>query len=252
VAPVLWTKGLIAVAAVVLFYWGFYRLLARRRIYDVLRGPLRRLRLTRRFSLDEISQVFHLLVTGASQLLFFLLLSFLLGVDLRRLLFRPFPPILLLYGALLGVVLAGISSFLSQVAMKAAEALFPARVPASGDEWLSLVRGGWMRLYIKTTRHASLPLAVASILLYIGVEELVFRGVLVTALLPLGKTAAVLVAGALFVAVQAFHMPSFTSAMFPMIGAAMVALCHGFLFVQTGHVIPLIVAHAVFFLALIL
>jgi hypothetical protein len=247
-----WIRALSGGAAVLLFYQYYYRLLASPRIYGALREPvIARFGLARRRSLDQVSQMFNLVVTGISQLLFCALLGILLGVDPRAALVEPFPPVLILYGGLVGVAEAGLATLLSQSAIQALPQVLPNRVPRSEDLWMALLRGGWLRMYVTATRRGARSLGLSSVVLYITVEELVFRGVLLPALLPLGALPAVILAAALFVAIQSFHMPSWSSAMFPMIGAAVVGVCHGVLLLETGTIVPLVVAHLVFFAAVI-
>jgi membrane protease YdiL (CAAX protease family) len=240
---------LLAFAAIVLFYKLFYRALSDPRIYRALRGLLRRSAYTKTRSLDEVSQVFHLGVTGLAQAVFCVVLAVLLGVELPGVAGPNFSLRLVAYGVVLGVVQVGMSSFLCFCAILMWQRLQPGRVPSTMDEWLSLAKAGWMRQYLKTARHVWWPLAALTILVYISFEEVVFRAVLIDAFRPLGDGLAVVLAGALFVSVQVFHMPSWKSAMFPIVGASLVGLCHGILYLHTGEITPLVVAHAVFFVA---
>ena len=82
-------------------------------------------------------------------------------------------------------------------------------------------------------------------------QELIFRGLLIPAFLDegLGGTASVASSGLLFVGVQALAMPSRRAALFPMVGAAVVGVVHGILFLHVPDVIPLAVAHVAFFSA---
>jgi hypothetical protein len=53
---------------------------------------------------------------------------------------------------------------------------------------------------------------------------------------------------ALFTAAQVFRMPSWRSAMFPALGARTLGVVDGLLFLAVPTILPLIVAHIVFFL----
>ena len=51
----------------------------------------------------------------------------------------------------------------------------------------------------------------------------------------------------LFIAVQVFNMPSWHSAMFAVLGALVIGLVHGGLYLAVPNLLPLIIAHMVTF-----
>jgi membrane protease YdiL (CAAX protease family) len=155
-------------------------------------------------------------------------------------------PALLICGVLLGVGDMGLSTFLCNVGIHVANEIAPADGPSRLDQWLVVARGGWMRYYLRTMDLAPLPFALLSILLYVAVEEIVFRGVLINYLQPLGAVVATVLSALLFAVVQVFHMPGWRAAMFPVIGALVVGVLHGALYIAVPNLIPLILAHLVF------
>lgn len=56
----------------------------------------------------------------------------------------------------------------------------------------------------------------------------------------------------LFVAMQVFFMASWRAAMFPVVGALVMGVVHGLLAWRVPHLLPLVVAHIVFFLFAVL
>jgi hypothetical protein len=80
-------------------------------------------------------------------------------------------------------------------------------------------------------------------------EEIIFRSVLVSAALPLGRVAAVATSTLFFSLVQTLHMPSWRSGFFPVIGALVTGTIHGTLFVLVPEIWPLIMAHVILFVA---
>jgi hypothetical protein len=113
--------------------------------------------------------------------------------------------------------------------------------------WLAESRGGWMAQFQAVVTEVPPWLAIVSITLYIAVEELIFRGILISALRPYGATIAIGVALVLFVSIQAFHMPRLRGASMPIAGATIVGTIHGLLFWMIPFLFPLIIAHLTFF-----
>jgi CBS-domain-containing membrane protein len=64
---------------------------------------------------------------------------------------------------------------------------------------------------------------------------------------PAGAGLALGIAAFFFLLVQTFHMPSWRAALFPVIGATVLSVVHGSLFLAVPDILPLIVAHIVFF-----
>jgi membrane protease YdiL (CAAX protease family) len=104
-----------------------------------------------------------------------------------------------------------------------------------------------MSQFSATVSTAPVWFAAASMGLYVSVEELIFRGILLELLRPAGAVWAIGISTVLFVMVQAFSMPGWRAAMFPMVGAAILGLVHGFLYWRVPVLLPLVVAHLTYF-----
>jgi len=141
-----------------------------------------------------------------------------------------------------------LGSFISNVVMRLVQLVHPVRHSSSKSSWFVAVEGGWMRSFLKTVEIVPMPFAVSAIILYIAMEEVVFRGVVINALIPWGQAAAVSISTVFFVLVQAFHMPSWRSAAFPIVSASVMGPLHGSLYVAVPDLAPLIVAHSTMFI----
>jgi hypothetical protein len=207
----------------------------------------RRLPLVDRFGWTAVNDVARLTIAAASQLLFLLALVLITGVDIVASL-RWNPP-LIAAGALLGIAEMGLSSFLAHVLMRTITSAAPSRFVGGLDDWLVVARGGWMRYFTNAVRITPRWYLLSVALLYVAVEELVFRATILTYLLPHGTVQALVYSVLAFTVVQVLHTPSWKTGMFPALGAIVVGFVHGWLFLVTGDVTPLIVAHFTFFVA---
>jgi hypothetical protein len=211
-----------------------------------------RLYLTMRHSFSEVEHMVGLALVGTSQLGFCLLLIWIGQLDLAHLGLTKVHATLIFYGILLGIGEMALSSLLGYVGMRIAMVFVPEKVPAELKDWLATARGGWMREYFRTAEIMPLPLAFLPIMLYVAVEETIFRGVLISVSLPGGTAWALGASTCLFALVQIFNMPSWSGAMFPVTGALIIGLLHGSLFLAVPEIVPLIVAHFAFFVAALL
>jgi Type II CAAX prenyl endopeptidase Rce1-like len=114
-------------------------------------------------------------------------------------------------------------------------------------DWRALARAGWLRSYSAAFRRLPVPLAASLLIGYVVVEEAIFRGVATAEYGRFGQVVAVVASSAMFTAVQVFRMPSWRSAVFPVVGGAFVGVVHALLYVRGASLLPLIVAHVVFF-----
>jgi len=213
------------------------------------RRLLTRLKFVSHFTADELESLVSLMAAAVGQVLFIVVAFAITDGSLAQLAPDRWEPLLLLLGALLGVGEAALASFLGFLCLRAAQAR------EGGDQdsrdWLATGRGGWIRFYLRTAEIAPAPLLLAVTAFYVTVEETLFRGVLITFLSAEGAGFAVAVSTIMFVTVQVFHMPSWRAAMFPALGGLVVGVVHGVLFVTTGDLAPLIVAHLMMFLVLV-
>jgi Type II CAAX prenyl endopeptidase Rce1-like len=211
-----------------------------------------RFRVASRYSTDELDKMIKLVVVGGLQLVFCCGLVLLSGVAVSSLLPGHVRPALMLYGIPLGIGEAALGSFLGEIAMRTAVAVAPGSVPNEPRDWLAMLKGGWMSLFFRTAQSAPFAFLGGLLVLYVSIEEVVFRGVLMGALAPVGTVVAFSVSLVLFLSVQTFHMPSWPSTIFPVMGALVIGVVNGALYLSVHDLGPLIVAHGVFLLTALL
>ena len=231
-----------ATSVLLIAYYGY----ALPRFGNLAPAVVRRLASARSIPLDDSEKIGRLAFAGISQSLFCVLLALVLGV-------RMPPPridatllVLILMAVLLGAAEMAGSGWLAQLVVNISIATSPRG--GSTDAWLAAGKGGWIREYRKAIEHLPLGFALGVIVLYVGVEELIFREVLLRAFRPHGDAIAVVASTFFFAAVQAFSTSSWRNAMFPIVGASVVGIVHALLWLAIPNVLPLIVAHVSFFL----
>lgn len=111
--------------------------------------------------------------------------------------------------------------------------------------WLDSSRAGWMGQLSTASRVLPRPLGGLLVWLQVGGEEMMFRHCI--PLLCGGGPVGFALGGVLFVGMQAIGMPRLRSAAFPLLGAAIMAVVHAYLYAATGSLAPLVVAHATSF-----
>jgi hypothetical protein len=236
----------VALLVVILVYYG---VAATRVNAWVTRRALERTSLVRRYSRMEATGVVRLGVASGLQLAFVLVLALVGAIDASVLLPPTFRPILLVYGAILGVAEMALGSFVCNVAMRISQRLLGEERALDSRAWFVASKGGWMRSFTKAVEIMPAPVVLALFLLYVGMEETVFRGIVVNATRGLGTGVALVVSTLMFVAVQVFHTPTWRTAMFPVIGALIMGVVHGWLYLAVPDLTPLVVAHLAFFAA---
>lgn len=206
-----------------------------------------RLSFGQRHSLGDIEGLTTLVVSVVMQIMLFFALALCVDFDLSQFFTEPFQPVLLLFGAVLGIGEMALASLLGLIAMRVAMVIAPAS-PTRLHHWYVLVNSGWMRLFNKAIELLPRPASFVLVGLYVAVEEMIYRGIVLTVLLPLGEVWAVLISTAIFAGYQLFNMPTLRAAMFPVVGAVMMGLVHGWLYVTIPDIWPLVVAHIVYFM----
>jgi membrane protease YdiL (CAAX protease family) len=235
-----------AAGATLLFYAFFYRAVVAR-WGPVVQSIARWLGLDTRHSVREVEAIGKLAAASVAQLLFLVGLALALRVDGSDLTGPGLEPGVLGFAAALGVGELALTSLICTAIVELTLATSHGSRSEAARQWAAQGRGGWMSYFLLTARAAPLPLALASICLYVTVEELIFRGILITVAAGGGAVVAVGVSAVIFVAVQAFAMPSRRAALAPMVGAAVVGVVHGVVFWHVQDVVPLAVAHLTFF-----
>jgi hypothetical protein len=194
---------------------------------------------------SDIENVVTLMFSIVFQLFFFLLLARCTSFPFSRLWPRSPQPTLLVLGAVLGVGEMLFCSFLGLIVIKLSSVIPQMTNPLG--HWEVVLNSGWMRLFNTAVNLLPIPAAIPIIVLYIGIEELIIRCVVLTALLPLGDISAILLSTLIFAAYQVFNLPSWKVALFPVMGALVIGPIHGLLYVTVPDVWPLVVAHATYF-----
>lgn len=242
----------VAVGLTVLLFYGFFYRGVVARWGSIVRWMLRPLRLDSAYPVRHVEAVGKLTAAAVAQLLFAVALIF--AFDVRPDDFLGTHPALLPAAAVLGIGELALTSLLCTVVVEFVTVTRGSARGTARRDWSTQSRAGWMSYFLLTVRTAPPAVALACIGLYVGVEELVFRGVLIPTFLhaETGGTFAVAASTTLFVAVQALAMPSRRAALFPMVGAAVIGVVHGILFLYVPDVIPLAVAHITYFTAAML
>jgi hypothetical protein len=199
------------------------------------------------FSRTDVTYVSELLCVAVTHMGLVALLAYLLGYNILLL----FPTHLSLSSAITGVVLGigemGASSFLCRAAIDTAIGLNLGGQRRSLEWWLSGAKAGWLRHHLRTIKLLPLPVSLAIVGMQITAEESMFRGVMIELLSPMGLSVAACISCGLFVFMQFFHMPSWHSAIFPVIGAIVLGTVHTVLILAHCDIEPLIIAHLTFF-----
>lgn len=197
---------------------------------------------------------------GVIELSFIVILHFLfciflikfLGIKLSQLGINLKEPLLLFEGVLLGIGIMGTSALIGRLSIEFLRYIYKNKYSYGIKDWLAMARSGWIRHYFHTLEVLPLPLALLVTLGQVCGEEIVFRGVLINYFLPYGKYIALFISTTLFMYMQTFHMPNRLSGVFPMIGALVVGLASGTLYIYTHTLLPLIIAHFTFFAVAVL
>ena len=137
-------------------------------------------------------------------------------------------PFVVLLGVPLGLGVAGVSSLacLVAAAMGATE-----------------TGGGWPRQVRLAALVLPRPVTAVVVGGYTAAEEVLLRGVLISAALPAGPLVALALAVLVALAVQVVPWTDWQSVLFPVLGTAVTATVHGLLFIVIADIRPLVVAH---------
>jgi membrane protease YdiL (CAAX protease family) len=198
------------------------------------------------FAHSTAESIVKLALAGVSQLVFCLALIWIGALHGNDLGVSSCPPVLLLYGLVLGVGEMALASFIAFVATRLIDAVQKDSLRGGPEAWLAMSRGGWMRQYLRTIESAPWPIALGLTLLYVSAEEVVFRSIIIHIWLP-HRLVALMISVGLFSVVQQFKMPSWRHGFFAFVGALVMGTIHGILYLQLPFIIPLIIAHLTFF-----
>jgi hypothetical protein len=179
---------------------------------------------------------------GFMQLCLFILLSLIIQYPLNALLELKVSVLASLgWGVLLGIGEFGIALALTELI---------APPPLDGAS-KPMVRG-WMRQYRDAFRLQPFLVGLPLTLFYILGEELIFRALFIWACRGWSDVLALVVSTSAFVIAQFPAMTRFEHGIAPAVGAIVVGISHGILFLQHGDIVTLSIAHCtMFFLGMI-
>lgn len=217
--------------------------ISRKLIYRGFFAPLKK-----RYTPQEIAGVFELALVATTHVFFVFLLLTLLKISPSVLGFSGFKFYYLVYGILLGMAEMCFSTLLCYVIIQALQKVVPDKVPQHPAEWMAIARGGWIKHHVQSFELLPFMIALAILVLQVGSEEVIFRAIIPYSLKSYGSFFSFGISTLFFVWMQAFHTPSWKTAIFPMIGALVMGIVHSYLFYSVPTLVPLIVAHVTFFL----
>lgn len=191
-------------------------------------SQVRRSSWARRFPFARVDAAVRLVTGGAALVVVAAGLCLAVPSVGGRLVADDVSPFVVLLGVPLGLGVAGVSSLACLVA---AEAM---GTPAGG---------GWSRQVRLAAMVLPRPVTVLVVGGYAAAEEVLLRGVLVSAALPAGPVVALTISVLVALAVQVFPWTDWQNVLFPVLGTAVTATVHGFLFLMIADIRPLVVAH---------
>jgi membrane protease YdiL (CAAX protease family) len=190
--------------------------------------------------------IVKLAVAGVCQLALCLGLIWINGLHPNDIGVVACPLVLPLYGLLLGIGEMALASLLGFAATRLIDAVEGLPAGSVLEGWLAMSRGGWMRQYLRTIESAPWPVALSLTVLYVAVEEVIFRAILINIWLPYRLTGLIISVG-LFSVVQQFNVPSWRHGSFAFVGGLVMGTIHGILYLNVPVIFPLIAAHVSFF-----
>lgn len=204
--------------------------------------------LTKYFPTNDIEGTVELAMIAVSHVLFCALLIFIIPVNFPVIHINWIDvPTYFLYGILLGIGCMGLSGLMCKIAIQIID-LFKQDNVYDLKSWLTMGRGGWIKHHLQSIEILPIYLSLLVLTMQVGSEEVIFRGILLNYFMPFGDYVAFFTAWILFILMQAFLMNKWQSAIFPMIGAAVMGFVHSILYLQVPILWPLVIAHVTFFL----
>ncbi len=217
-------------------------------IYRMAPVIMKSLPISSQYSTIKIRGIIEIIGIAASHLMMATILLYFLGINLEQL-GMHYPSFTELgYGILLGVSMAGISSIVCRFFIIVLIRMFPSSFPKDIKAWTTLAQGGWMRHHMYNFQILPIYFSVPILIMQITAEEIIFRGILINYFYSYGTLVTIMISTILFIYMQSFQMPSWTVAMFPMVGAFVSGIFFSVVYITTKGLISLIIAHCTFFL----
>jgi len=204
--------------------------------------------LEERYPTRDVYAAVRLFGAACVQALFFCVLLYSFAVRMPLSIIQELDPLIAGLSIPLGIAEMSVATLFGYSAMRTVH-LVDTVAGRHSTAWSGVAKGGWIQMYFKTIDVLPHPLGGIVVLSYIAFEECIFRGIVIDVMLPAGPYAAVIGSTVLFALYQMFHTPGWRTALFPMLGASVVGIVHGLLYIVWRHIGPLIVAHSCFFLS---
>jgi membrane protease YdiL (CAAX protease family) len=241
-------KGVV-VAILIIAYYRYIARLASREVQRKVRLSRRSFRILRRYTTEELAACSSLFATSILHVLFCWVLFQLADVPFGEVLdIRLISFALLIFGFILGIGEAACGSWLGYLAMNVMIRYAPRLVPDRAESWIAQARGGWMKLWLRTAEGFGRSVIVGLAIAHISVEELLFRGLLVSILRPTGIVTSVLISTLLFAFYQTLNTQSWLNATFAVAGAVVIGAVHATLYFLVPTLLPLVIAHITMFM----
>ncbi len=152
----------------------------------------------------------------------------------------------------IGIGCVTVTTLLCQLGMLLASTFFSAAVPVNAAEWWRIARAGWMRHHQHNMAILPRSIALLMVCLQLTAEEIIFRVIMLQLFSEAGSVIAIILSTTFFMYMQIFHMPSFASAMFPVLGALVLGCVNAVLYELTHSVTALIIIHMSYFIVAVL
>lgn len=229
----------------ILGYYGYIKKL----LFKFSRILAEKINFSKGVSLQEKTGIVELIFAASSHVVFLGLIFYIFNLNVISLLEYHSSFLQLLMGIPIGVGIMCVSTTLCSMMVKVVRVCSPASIPAHSRGVATIARSGWVRHHLHVVNNLPLYVALLIILVQLACEEIIFRVVVITVLAPYSVILAMSVSMLLFIYMQTFHMPSKIAALFPVMGACVMAVVHTYLYIKLREIYPLIVSHFAFFLA---
>jgi hypothetical protein len=232
----------ILLIAVILMYYGWFFV----HVLNAIRTEMRISALDQRYPARHVDGAVRLILAAILQAVFFAALFAIYRPPMLHLSSLDANPILILLAIILGVGEIALAMLIGLSGIQVVD--FIDRLNGSPrTDWATVARGGWMQQYLKALAVFPRPVVAIIVIGYVGFEEAIFRGLIISVFAPLGSELALASSLCTFIAIQLFHTPGWRTGMFPAIGATVMGTVHGILFIAVPSIVPLVLAHVSFF-----
>lgn len=224
----------------IITYYHYFKILLRYPAYCLARL----LQLTKTNTLEESKGAVGFILVIVSHVFFALILCFALDIKFQQLGFS-FPGFkLILLGMFLGLGLAGTSMIICLLIVK----LIAFFTQFTEEQVMLALPGGWLKSYEYIKVIAPPYIFMPAIVLQLTCEEIIFRGIFINYFINFGVLYTIITSTLLFALMQIFLIPTIRGALFPVIGALLMGMVHGYLFLVIDSLWPLVFSHMIFFM----